>query len=165
MNKILVGYATKYGSTQEVASFIADVLREGDMEVDLRELRSVKSLEGYSAAVVGAPFYMFKWLKDARKFLSRNQSALEKMPVAVFALGPTDMTEDERNQPETYEQLDKALDSYPWLKPVDQKLFGGKFDPANLKFPFSIFMGQMPANDLRDWDAIKAWVEGLVEKL
>jgi len=165
MSKILVGYATKYGSTQEVASFIADVLQEGGKEADLRELRRVTSLEGYSAAVVGAPFYMFKWLKDARKFLSRHQGALEKMPVAVFALGPTDMTEDERNQPETYEQLDKALKVYPWLKPVDQKLFGGKFDPANLKFPMSIFMGQMPANDIRDWDVIRGWAEGLVEKL
>lgn len=164
-DKILVGYATKYGSTKEVASFIADVLREGGKEVDLRELRSVKSLEGYGAAVVGAPFYMFKWLKDARKFLARHQAALEKMPVAVFALGPTDMTEYERNNPEVFEQLGKALKSYPWLKPVDQKLFGGKLDPASLKFPFSIFMSSMPANDLRDWDAIKAWAEGLVDKL
>ena len=165
MSKILVGYATKYGSTQEVASFIADELRESGKQVDLCELRSVKSLEGYSAAVIGAPFYMFKWLKDARKFLSRHQGALEKMPVAVFALGPTDMTEDEKNNPETYKQLDKALESYPWLKPVDQKLFGGKLDPQSLKFPFNIFMGQMPANDLRDWDAIKGWAESLVNKL
>jgi len=44
-------------------------------------------------------------------------------------------------------------------------MLGGKFDPANLKFPMSLFMGKMPASDIRDWDAIKAWAEGLKSKL
>jgi len=113
--KVLVGYATKYGSTQEVASVIADVLREGEHSVDLLALREVNSLEEYSAVVVGAPFYMFKWLKDARKFLSRNQKALELVPVAVFALGPTDEKETEDNRPEVFAQLDRALEEFPWL--------------------------------------------------
>jgi len=163
--KVLVGYATKYGSTQEVASAIADVLSEGDRSVDLLALRDAKSLEEYSAVVVGAPFYMFKWLKDARKFLSRNQKTLESVPVAVFALGPTDEKETEDNRPEVFAQLDKALEEFLWLNPVDKKIFGGKFDPANLKFPMSLFMGKMPASDIRDWDAIKAWAEGLKSKL
>ena len=163
--KILVGFATKYGSTQEVASFITDVLREDDRSVDLLALCEVKSLEGYSAVIVGAPFYMFKWLKDARKFLARNKKALEAIPVAVFALGPTDETENEENRPEVFVQLDKTLEDYPWLKPIDQKLFGGKFDPSKLKFPMSKFMGKMPASDIRDWNAIRAWVEGIKSKL
>jgi len=163
--KTLVGYATKYGSTQEVASFIADVLRETGGDVELRELREVKSLEGYDAVVIGVPFYMFKWLKDAPKFLSRHQSTLEKMPVVVFSLGPTDADETPENKPEVFEQLDKALADFPWLEPVDQALFGGKFDPAKLKFPMSLFMGKMPASDIRDWDRIRAWAEGVSKKL
>ena len=138
--KVLVGYATKYGSTKEVASAIADVLRENGHSVDLLALREVTSLEGYSAVVVGAPFYMFKWLKGARKFLSRNQKFLESIPVAVFALGPTDENENENNRPEVFAQLDKALEEFPWLKPVDKRMFGGKFDPANLTFPMSLFL-------------------------
>ena len=164
-NKTLVGYATKYGSTQEVASFIADVLRETGGDVELQELSEVKSLEGYHAVVMGAPFYMFKWLKDAPKFLSRFQNTLEKMPVAVFALGPTDADETPENNPEVFEQLDKALADFPWLEPVDQVLFGGKFDPAKLKFPMSLFMGKMPVSDIRDWDRIRSWAEEVNEKL
>ena len=164
-DKILVGYATKYGSTQEVAIFITDVLRETGGDVELRELREVKSLEGYDAVVMGAPFYMFKWLKDARKFLSRHQNVLNEIPVAVFALGPTDANETPENKPEVFEQLDKALAEFPWLTPVDQALFGGKFDPAKLKFPMSLFMGKMPVSDIRDWDRIRAWAEGVRKKL
>ena len=163
--KILVGYATKYGSTQEVASFIADVLREAGRDVELKELQKVNSLEGIDSVVMGAPFYMFKWLKDAPKFLSRYQNTLAEMPVAVFALGPTESSETPENKPEIFAQLDKALEDFPWLNPVDQELFGGKFDPAKLKFPMSLFMGKMPASDIRDWDHIRAWAEDVSKKL
>ena len=163
--KILVGYATKYGSTQEVAEFIADALGESGLNPDLRPLREVKSLEGYRAVVMGAPFYMYQWMKDARKFLSRHQAALTKLPVAVFALGPTDAAETPEVNTDVFAQLDKALEAYPWLKPVDQALFGGKFDPALLKFPMNLFVGQMPASDIRDWDRIRAWAEGLIAKI
>ena len=86
--------------------------------------------------------------------MARNQKALEAIPAAVFALGPTDEAENEENRPEVFAQLDKALEDYTWLIPVDQKLFCGKFDPSKLKFPMSKFMGKMPASDIRDWDAI-----------
>jgi menaquinone-dependent protoporphyrinogen oxidase len=163
--KTLVGYATKYGSTQEVAEVIADVLRETSRDVEVRELHQVKSLAGYSAVVMGAPFYMFHWMKDARKFLSRHQAALEKLPVAVFALGPTDASENQEKNPELFAQLDKALEAFPWLAPADQALFGGKFDPEKLKFPMKMFVGKMPASDIRDWDRIRAWAEGVGEKI
>ena len=163
--KILVGYATKYGSTQEVAEFIANTLQESDNQPDLRPLREVKSLTGYRAVVMGAPFYMYQWMKDARKFLSRHEAALTKLPVAVFALGPTDASETPEDNPDVFAQLDKALEAYPWLKPVDQALFGGKFDPSLLKFPMNLFVGQMPASDIRDWDAIRSWTEGVRDKL
>ena len=46
---ILVGYATRYGSTQEVAEAIAATLREDGTAVDCRPLKEVKTLEGYTA--------------------------------------------------------------------------------------------------------------------
>jgi len=64
-----------------------------------------------------------------------------------------------------FAQLNIALGDYSWLKPVGQKPFGGEFDPANLKFPISNFMGKMSACDIRDWDAIKALAEILASKL
>ncbi len=51
---ILVGYATRYGSTQEVAEAIAGTLHENGLAVDLKPMKEVKSLEGYEGVVIGA---------------------------------------------------------------------------------------------------------------
>ena len=85
---ILVAYATSTGSTKEVAEAIATTLRESGLEVDIRLLREVDTLEGYGAVVMGAPLFMLQWHKDALRFLARHRRAFPDLPVAVFALGP-----------------------------------------------------------------------------
>jgi menaquinone-dependent protoporphyrinogen oxidase len=85
---VFVGFATRSGSTQEVAEAIAVALRDGGLRVDCQPLRSMRTLAGYGMVMLGAPLYMFRWHKDALAFLSKHRKALEKLPVAVFALGP-----------------------------------------------------------------------------
>ena len=160
-DKLLVSYATRYGSTKEVAETIAATLREGGSAVDVQSVEHARSLDGYKAVVVGAPLYMFNWLKEARSFVSRHRAALERVPVAVFALGPTE--DKETDWQETRVQLTKVLTGFPWLAPVAVELFGGKFDPTRLTFPYNLIpaLKRMPVSDIRDWDAIRAWAGGL----
>jgi menaquinone-dependent protoporphyrinogen oxidase len=162
---ILVAYATKQGSTQEVAEAIAAALREDGTAVDCRPLKEVKTLEGYAAVVVGAPLYMFRWHKDAKIFLSRHRQALMARPVAVFAMGP--LKDEAKDWQDVRAQLDKELLKFPWLAPVAAEVFGGKHDPAKLSFPYNLIpaLKQMPASDIRDWTAIRAWAIGLTAKL
>ena len=154
---VLVAYATKYGSTQEVAEAVAATLRESGLKVDIQPAREVRTLEGFDAVVLGAALYMFRWHKDALHFLSRHRKALIERPVAVFALGPTHSPRDEKEWQGSRAQLDKQLAKYSWLKPVAVEILGGKFDPAKLSFPFNKFAGKEPATDIRDWTAIRAW--------
>ena len=65
-DSILMAYATRYGSTQEVADRIAATLRESGLTVDVQPVKQVQTLDGYRAVVVGAPLYMSDWLKEAR---------------------------------------------------------------------------------------------------
>jgi len=58
-------------------------------------------------------------------------------------------------------QLDTALADLAWLRPVSAELFGGRFDPALLKFPLNKMAGSEPASDARDWDAIEGWAAEL----
>lgn len=167
---VLVGYATRYGSTQEVAEAVAAALREGGHEVKVERLKDVRSLEGYSAVVVGAPLYIGSLLDDAKRFLTQHQAALAQRPLAVFSLGPLDLAEAEAKG--AREQLDKELAKFPALKPVDVALFAGKFDPKALRFPDSLLtvlpaspLHQRPASDKRDWAAIRAWAGQLPAKL
>jgi menaquinone-dependent protoporphyrinogen oxidase len=162
---VLVGYATRYGSTREVAEAVAATLRERGLEVDVRPLREVRKVDEYCAVVVGAALYMYRWHKDARRFLSRYHKALVERPVAVFALGPTHDPHDEEEWRDSRAQLDRALAKYPWLTPAALELFGGKYDPSRLGFPLKLFAGKEPASDIRDWTAIRAWADDLAAKL
>jgi menaquinone-dependent protoporphyrinogen oxidase len=160
-DSILVAYATRYGSTQEVAEAIAATLRERGLEVHTQPMRQVRSLDQYRAIVLGAALYIGRWHKDARRFLTQNREALTQRPVAIFALGP--LHTEEKEFQGSREQLEKELAKFPWLKPVALELFVGKFDPAKLGFPWTVLpaLKNMPASDARDWTAIRAWASNL----
>ena len=162
---VLVGYATRYGSTPEVAEAIAASLCESGLVVDIQPMRDVRTLTGYRAVVLGAPLFMFRWHKDARRFLSRHRKALIERPVAVFALGPTHDPHDEDEWQDSWSQLDKELAKFPWFKPVANEMFGGKYDPDKLGFPLNKFTGDEQASDIRNWTAIRSWASSLVTKL
>lgn len=162
---VLVSYATRYGSTQEVAEAIATTLREEGLTVTCQPARQTRAVEGYDAIVLGAPLYMFRWHKDAKKFLSHYQQAITTRPTAIFALGP--FHEDAKEFQGAREQLDKELLKFTWFSPVAIEIFGGKFDPTALRFPYNLLpaLKQIPATDIRDWTAIRAWADGLIAKL
>jgi menaquinone-dependent protoporphyrinogen oxidase len=162
---VLVGYATRYGSTREVAEAIAATLRECGLVAELQPMREVRSLAGYSALVLGAPLYMFRWHKDARRFLSRHRKAITERQVAIFALGPVHDPDDENEWHDSRAQLEKELAKYPWLAPLAVDVFGGKYDPDNLRWPINLLAGNEPATDIRDWKAIRAWASELAAKL
>ena len=164
-HSVLVGYASRYGSTREVAEAVAETLRGTGCEVKFQALGEVRSLEGFSAVVMGAPLFMFRWHKDALRFLSRFQKILKEMPVAVFALGPTHDPSDEKVWTDARAQLDKALAKFPWFEPRAIEIFGGKYDPDKLDFPLKMFAGKVPASDIRDWEAIKTWANSLPTNL
>lgn len=162
---ILVGYATRYGSTQEVAETVATTLRECGLEVDVQPLRKVATLAKYSGVVLGAPLFMFHWHKDAHGFLSRHRRDLLERSVAVFVLGPVHDPHDEKEWEASRSQLDQELAKHPWFKPIALEMFGGKYDPAKLGFLLSKMAGKEPASDIRDWTAIRAWATSLAPRL
>lgn len=162
---MLVTWATRTGSTAEVAQHIAAVLRERDVLVDSRPIPEMRSLQKYGAIVLGAPLYIGRLHRDARHFLSAFQKELSARPVALFVLGPTHPDEGEfvaaRNQ------LRKELAKFPWFAPVLQQIFGGRWDPAKLGFPLNwlpVVRGS-EVSDARDWAAIRAWADSLQHRL
>jgi menaquinone-dependent protoporphyrinogen oxidase len=169
--KILVTYATKYGSTQGVAEAIAAELRAKGHTVDLTPARDVKSLAGFTSVVLGSPLYINSILGDASKFLSRHKDALTQIPTAFFVLGPLYGTPKE--MADVQGQLGGVLNKLSWFKPVEAKIFTGAMDLEKFRFPDSLLI-KMPANkgdalfktyDGRDWDAIRVWADSLEQVL
>lgn len=164
-SSILVAYATRYGSTKEIADEISAALREAGLTVDMLPFKDVRSLEGYGAVVMGAPLQMYKWHKDALNFLSKQRKTLEKMPVAVFAVGPVQSPRVEQEWVDARTQIDKVLAAYPWFKPAAVGVLGGDFNPEKLSGLMKTFAKAAPASSARDTEAVKAWVRGVVERL
>jgi menaquinone-dependent protoporphyrinogen oxidase len=161
--KVLIAYASSSGSTQEIAEVISETLRSQGLAVDIQPIRNVRILEGYSAVVLGAPLYMAHLHKDALNFLLKHQKILaNSLPVAIFAGGPF-AKGDEKEWHEVRAQFDLELAKFPWLTPISVEIVGGKFDPAKLRFPYNLIpaLKKMPASDLRDWVAIRAWASSL----
>ena len=156
---LLVTYATKYGSTEEVAEAVAIAIREAGVDVETRSMRDVLTLDGYDGVVLGAALYMSRLHSDARRFLSTHSAALSSRPVALFAPGPIQNVEKEWDGARL--QLTKELAKFPWFAPISTVIFGGKFDPTKLGFPFNLLppLRKIPASDARDWTAIRTWAK------
>jgi len=168
--QILVAYATRSGSTREVAEAVAAALVDKGIKNELKPAREVRTLAEYRAVILGAPLYMFHWHRDALNFLSRHAADLAGLPLAIFALGP--FHDEAQELQAAREQLDKDLLKFPWLKTATVQVFAGKFDPAKLGFPFRLLMAlpanpmrQMPFSDARNWPQINDWAAAIASEL
>jgi menaquinone-dependent protoporphyrinogen oxidase len=151
---ILVAYATKRGSTREVAEAIAGMLREDGLDVELRAAPDVDDVSAYDGVVLGGAIYMGRWHADARRFLRHHGAAMSRTTLAVFGMGPR--TLNEKDVHESRAHLDRALTA---VDPSAVAIFGGVVDPSELSFPFN----KLPASDARDWNRIREWAEHVAE--
>ena len=101
-------YATRHGSTREVADVVAEELRTAFADVDMYEAAFAPPPAGYDAVVVGGPMIM-GWHKGARKYLKRHKSQLSEVPFALFVTAAS-LTED---GVDTVQGMPIAKD--PWL--------------------------------------------------
>src|SRR3990172_12556259 len=83
-NKILVTYASRIGSTAEVAEAIGQTLAESGAQVEVLPMQDVKDLAPYQAVVAGSAIRGGEWLPEAMQFVQTHQAALDQKPFAAF---------------------------------------------------------------------------------
>lgn len=155
---ILVAYATKAGSTAEIAEVIGQTLCENGAVVDVRPVKEVRSLDGYRAVIVGSAIRMGRWLPEAVKFIEVHKTELAHMPTAYFlvCLFLSEGTPEMRATVAAYLDPVRAV-----LEPNSIGLFPGKMDYSKLSWldRQAAKMVKAPEGDHRDWQAIRDWTE------
>ena len=164
--RVLVAYATKYGSTTGIARRIGEVLSSHALDVDVQLVRPDLRIAGYGSVILGSSVYIGRARKEARIFLRSNEQALASMPVWLFSSGPTDDSE-----------FDERLDGWHvpgWVKetvdriaPRDRIVFGGAMDPGKMSGLERWIIRRIGAAtaDVRDWDRISAWAEKVAAEI
>jgi len=159
--KILVAYASKYGSTGGVADAIGKELCSKGAAVDVLLMKNAVNLSSYQGVIVGSAIYMGKWLPEAVDFVKKNVEALRQIPVAYFLVCMTLCKPTEENRAKVLAYLDPVLKAVPEVKPVGIGAFAGALDYNNLSWLNKKILKSKgtPEGDFRDWKAIRAWAE------
>jgi menaquinone-dependent protoporphyrinogen oxidase len=159
-SKVLIAYASKSGATGEVAEALGESLRSQGATVDVRAVKTVTSLDGYGAVVIGSSVRMGKWLSEATEFVTKNQAWLSQMPTALFTLHMLNLDDSAASVAgrRAYTAPVRQL-----VSPAAEAFFAGRMAYAHLSFFESLMSKAMKAQeqDLRDWAKIRAWAAEL----
>ncbi len=192
--RALLVYATRHGSTREVADAVAEELRAAFAEIDVREAKAAPPPGGYDAVVVGGPMIM-GWHKEAEKYLKRHRELLAAVPFAVFVTAAS-LTEDGLDavrgvpvakdtwlvkKPKNADKLGRKeryalpshyvgdiLDACAPARPRSVALFAGSLDLTTMNVLEKLFVllvvGATPG-DGRHFEFIREWAGGLGDLL
>jgi menaquinone-dependent protoporphyrinogen oxidase len=159
---VLVAYASKHGSTREIAESIADTLAERGMEAEAGQVAAVSNPADYDAVVLGSAIYYGSWLKEAADFAGSHRDALAQCPVWLFSVGPLGTeVKDADEQPRDTVELRDAL------RPRDHRVFFGALfhDRLGFKERMVVKAVRAPEGDFRNWDEIRAWARSIADEL
>jgi menaquinone-dependent protoporphyrinogen oxidase len=161
---VLVAYASKRGSTAEIAETVAATLRREGLGVCLERCDQVRSLENYDAVVLGSAVYMKRWRGDARDFLKKHKKALRQKPFWVFSSGPVgDPAADNPDWVEPPKLAEKVAD----LGGRGHAVFGGCLptEPHGMMERAMVEGVPREYRDRRDWGEIRGWAKGIASEL
>ena len=169
MTRILVAYATRFGSTHEIASAIAHELNAAGFDAHAAETGGGLIPEDYDAFVIGSPMYGGVWLSSAGMFVAVMSERMKGKPVALFSVGTLVLKNPERGQAEHREFIEKLVEvtrSQVGLNVVADAVLSGYFDRSNLPWWLRVIdrIAPTPQGDHRNWPEIQAWARSLVPR-
>jgi menaquinone-dependent protoporphyrinogen oxidase len=156
---ILTAYATKCGSTREVAEVVGEAIRDRGASADVRPAAEITDLAPWDAVVLGCPIIYGRPHPEAIRFLRRHSDRLTRMPTACFLCclelttvpeadyrgAPLSIDPDLGAPPRRPEKLgyferthlvtsliDLVLDAAPGVDPVGIAVFRGKMEYSSV---------------------------------
>ena len=166
IDKILVTYSTRTGSTKGVSECIGKTLSSLGDCVDVLPMQEINDLSHYKAVIAGSAIQAGKWLPEAFDFVKTHRNDLNKKPFAAFLVCMTLAMPKGESYRETVSSWLNPIRSL--VSPVDVGLFKGILDVKKMpsfsdrfKFRISVLLGIWKEGDHRDWASIQNWTENL----
>ncbi len=161
-HKILVTYASRTGTTAEIAKAIGKILEDNHTQVDVMPMQAVKDLTPYHAVIAGSAIRAARWLPEAVQFIRTHQRELSHKPFAMYTVCITlAMSNGEQHRSGVAEWTAPVR---AMVQPLSEGLFAGMLDFRKLPFNLetlrlraTVAMGIFPRGDRRDWNAVRAW--------
>jgi menaquinone-dependent protoporphyrinogen oxidase len=162
--RVLVAYASKAGSTAEVAAVIARKLADAELAVDLRRARNVRSVDGYRAVILGSAIRAGQWLGEASGFVKTHREALAARKTAFFTLCMTLQHDTPGNREKVAGYLKPVREV---LEPNWIEFFAGKMEYRRLALGPRLIVKAVKVRegDFRNWNTIGSWADRLVEEM
>lgn len=161
--KILIAFASKYGSTRETSEFIKKLLEEKNHTVEVKDVSEVDNLN-YDFVILGSSVKIGKILPEAKNFLKKFADDFTNVKSTFFIHCVSAKEESIENQKEIKNFVDPVKEV---MKPVSEPgIFAGKVDYSKIAWIWKKMAkvdktGKMEEGDFRNWDEIKKWVNEL----
>ena len=164
--RVLIGYASRFGSTRDIANRIAGAVRTDGSDVDVCSVDEISDFDRYDAVVFGSGVYDGSWMAEATEFMRRHAAALARKPVWLFSVGSFGDRHPIvggliKKEPKEISEFEDTL------HPRDYRVFAGVIDldhwPAWGRLMFKALGGH--AGDNRQWPDIDAWAKGIAQEL
>jgi menaquinone-dependent protoporphyrinogen oxidase len=171
--RVLVAYASKHGSTREIADRVAGVLRAGGADAEAMPVGAAVDPSGYDAFVVGSAVYYDSWMKEAVRFVRAHRVRLASRPLWLFSSGPIGRSRTDGDGRDLRDvSVPKEIAGFrAALRPRDHRVFFGVLDRRRFTLVERL-LWVLPAGgelfrdgDFRDWADVDGWAARIAREL
>jgi len=158
--KAAIIYASKYGTTEKVATAIAEKLREIN-EVELFSLKKNPNpdISGFDIAILGSSIYAGQVSGRMKAFCKANETVLLQKKTGLFVCGM---------HPDKEEQEKELKDAYPEVLQKNAtavEFMGGAFLFENMNFFERLIIKKIAKTNSSvqriDWEAVDRFIKKL----
>lgn len=84
--RVKIIYASRYGSTKEISSWISQRLVADGISVDTESVNAELNIEGYDLVLLGSGIYAHGFLPEMNNYIKENSTALRHCKTALFGV-------------------------------------------------------------------------------
>lgn len=164
---VLVVYATKSGSTADLADWIADGVRTTGHAVRVEAATDAPGPEGYDAVFVGSGIRAGNWHSAAVQWLTEHAEVLKRQPLVTFTGSLAAADPAEKTKAEVAGYTTKVVEPLG-LSPVAHGSLVGAYEPKKMSFAERLIMRiarKHAAADDRDPAAVRTWAGDVMRSI